>query len=102
MKDEAFACADEIYAWAEQSDDYWLESAKLAFTEEVVKLMDKRKITRRDLASRIGRTPAYITKILRGNNNFTLETMVTLSRALGMSLSLHLEPASVTAGMEKS
>ena len=45
--------------------------------------MQENKISRVELAKRLGSSPAYITKVLRGDINFTVETMVRLAKAVG-------------------
>ncbi|HQC52607.1 MAG TPA: helix-turn-helix transcriptional regulator [Lentisphaeria bacterium] len=72
----------DLYQWAEQQDDYWLEGVKIEFTEQMLAQMDALSISRKDLAQRLGVSPAYITKILRGSTNFTLKSMVGIARAL--------------------
>jgi hypothetical protein len=42
-------------------------------------------------------SPAYITKIFRGDVNFTIETMVKLARRVGARLHLHLIPEGMEA-----
>ena len=46
-------------------------------------MMVEKNITKTDLAKKIGVSKAYITKVLRGEANFTVETMVKFSMALG-------------------
>jgi transcriptional regulator with XRE-family HTH domain len=77
---------------ARSRDTYWTELAIIEFTEELCRCMETQGITRADLARRMNVSPAFITKILRGNSNFTLETMTKLARAVGSELRLHLEP----------
>jgi len=62
--------------------DYELANAEMDFTDSLETLMQRRGINKSELARRIETSPAYITKILRGSTNFTLETMVKLVRAL--------------------
>jgi transcriptional regulator with XRE-family HTH domain len=80
----------ELYQEAGRHQDYWTAGAILEFTESVVREMERQGLTRTALAERLGATPAYVTKILRGKVNFTLATMVRLSRALGAELHVHL------------
>jgi len=82
----------ELYEQAEKHDDYWLAGAILGFTEGVVREMERQDVTRTELAQRLGATPAYVTKILRGKVNFTLATMVRLARALDADLHVQLSP----------
>ncbi len=68
------------------SDEYWVERAKIEFVEGLAREMEIRSITRAQLAGRIGASAAYITKVLRGDTNFTIETMVKLARAVSEAL----------------
>jgi len=49
-------------------------------------------VSRSELARRLGVSPAYVTKVLRGNVNFTLDSMVRLVRAAGGDVSLQVAP----------
>src|SRR5436309_6171212 len=71
---------------------YWTEKAVLDFTEEVVARMKALSMNRSELAERLRVKPAFITKILRGDNNFTIETMAKVGRALKSRVRVHLEP----------
>jgi transcriptional regulator with XRE-family HTH domain len=62
--------------------DYELANAEMDFTDALEDLMRRRNVNKSELARRIETSPAYITKILRGSTNFTLETMVKLVRAV--------------------
>ena len=62
--------------------DYELANVEMDFTDSLETLMNRRGVSKSELARRINTSPAYITKILRGSTNFTLETMVKLVRAL--------------------
>jgi len=87
MKARSFS---ELYREAERHEDYWTAGVILEFTESVVQEMERQGLTRTALAERLGATPAYVTKILRGRVNFTLATMVRLSHALGADLHVRL------------
>ncbi len=55
-------------------------------TEAVATLMSKQDVSRSVLARRIGKSPAFVTKLLRGNNNFTLRTLSDVFSSLGKSM----------------
>lgn len=80
----------ELYQEAEQHEGYWIAGAILEFTESLVHEMQRQGLTRTELAQRLGATPAYVTKLLRGQANFTLATMVRLARALGTEIEVRL------------
>ena len=83
----------DLFREAEEQDAYWVEAAIVAFTEGVCVLMEQQKVNRSELARRLGTSPSYVTKLLRGNVNFTLATMVKVVRALGGSLEPRVTPA---------
>ena len=62
---------------------YQQEAAKLEFAVQLHARMLDAEMSRADLAAAIEHSPAYITKVLRGDNNPTIETMVELVHALG-------------------
>lgn len=90
MKRRSF---DELYQEAEQTEEFWVAGAILELTEEVVRRMEEQGVSRSELARRLGTSPAYVTKLLRGNANLTLATMVRLARALESELHCRLTPA---------
>lgn len=54
-------------------------------TEAMASLLKEREVSRSELARRIGTSPAFVTKLLRGDNNFTLRTLSDVFFALGHS-----------------
>ena len=80
-----------IFLDAAKSDDtYWVEDAKIEFAVEFEHQMNRCQINKSQLASRLKTSPAYITKILRGDANFTIESMVKLARAVECSLDIRI------------
>ncbi|MEZ5124906.1 MAG: helix-turn-helix transcriptional regulator [Thermoleophilia bacterium] len=72
---------------------YWRELAMLQFTEELHRMMSERKMNRKQLADALGTSKAYVTRVLRGDANFTLGTMVRLASAVGGELRTHIAPS---------
>jgi len=86
---------DRFHAILERSREtnaYWVEKAIIECTEEMIARMEDGKISRSELARRLGKNPAFVTKLLRGDNNFTFETAVKIARALDMDFVPHLRP----------
>lgn len=75
---------------AEQSLEYNLESAFLNFAEQVCMEMEKKEVKKAELARFLGKSRAYVTKVLSGtyNKNLTLRTMVSFAMALGKELDI--------------
>ena len=74
----------------ENQNSYWTEKAIIDFSIELNHLLRKRGLSKKDFASKINKSQAYITKVFRGDANFTIETMVSLVRALDGELNLHV------------
>ena len=89
MKKKSFK---ELFDQAKGRDTYWVASLILDFTEGLHKIMESNGVSRSELARRLGVSPAYVTKVLRGNVNFTLDSMVRLARAAGGEVSLQIAP----------
>jgi transcriptional regulator with XRE-family HTH domain len=86
---------NRMFKEARQSVDYWVGVPIDEFTEDVCVLMQKQGISRAELARRMGTSRAYITKLLDGNANFTLETITKVAMALGAAVHVHLAPQDV-------
>jgi plasmid maintenance system antidote protein VapI len=60
------------------------------FTDDLLKRMGILKMNNAMLAQAAGVSPAYITKVLRGSENFTVETMSKLAMAVGGKVRIHI------------
>jgi len=74
--------------------EFLTEKTILDFTEQVVASMEAQGISRAELAKRLGVSKAFITKLLNGNPNLTIKTMVSLAKTLGcdLNIGLHISP----------
>jgi cyanate lyase len=88
----AFDSFEELFQRAEERPSYWVELAKLEFTEEMLARLKELGINKSEFAARLGAKPAFVTRLLSGRNNFTLETMVRVARALECEFRCHLRP----------
>lgn len=92
-----FDSFEELFQRAEERPGYWVELGKLEFTEEMLARMKEREISKSQLAARMQAKPAFVTRLVSGHNNFTLETMVRVARALDCEFRSHLQPAGTKA-----
>src|SRR5437660_4364777 len=79
---------EELTSRLEQSEVFDIEAAKFDISEHVFSMMERQGMSKAVLARRLGKSRAYITKILQGNANFTLESLVRIARALDCRLDL--------------
>lgn len=67
----------------EETTEFKIEAAKIDFALEVRRLMDEKEINNSQLAERLGVSKPMVSKLLRGDTNMTIETMVKTSVAVG-------------------
>ena len=83
----------------EDDPDYILEGLLWDINEDIAGAMERKRISRADLARRLGSSPAYVTQLLRGKRNLTLKSLTRVATALGLEVSLSLvSRGQVTAG----
>lgn len=75
---------------AKSTDSYWGEKAKLDVAIGINNLMNRNSITNTALAEKLGVKPPYVTKVLKGDSNLTIESLVKIARAVGGKLDIHL------------
>ncbi len=71
--------------------EFRFETIIYRLTEKIAQKMEEKKITRTELAKRMNVSSPYVTKILRGNANFTLRSMLSLADALDQELKIDFE-----------
>lgn len=74
----------------EQSDRFQIDGLKVEISEQIYLAMNQQGISNADLARRLGKSRAYVTKLLRGNTNFTLESLIRIGRALSNEVEINL------------
>lgn len=89
---------ESAFSEAMATPEYWMEEIRLDFIEELESLLKKKKISQTALARKMGKSDAYVSKIMNSNiSNFTLKTMVQIVLAAGGRLSLAIEDAEASA-----
>jgi transcriptional regulator with XRE-family HTH domain len=81
----------ELLKRAKDSYHYYKQLAMRGFVSDTVRRMEARNMSRVELAAALGTSPAYVTKILRGDVNFTLDSMAKLAHAVGGTLRVSIE-----------
>jgi transcriptional regulator with XRE-family HTH domain len=82
---------------AEQSDAYQIDRLKVEISERIYNAMKQQDLSNAELARRLGKSRAYVTKLLRGTTNFTLESLVRIGLALSCEVELNLVPKAYQA-----
>ena len=68
--------------------EFRLETLILDLTEKICARMKQKEINRTRLSELLNVSPPAVSKILNGNSNFTLRTLLSLSDALGLDLKI--------------
>jgi transcriptional regulator with XRE-family HTH domain len=74
----------------EKSLTFEQERLKLELSEGIIQAMQAKGLKQSDLARAIGKSRAYVAKILQGTTNFTVETVAALLWALDHRLSVDI------------
>lgn len=73
---------------------YAQECFILAITESIYAEMERKSVTKADLAKALGTSKSNVTQLLTGARNMTLRTLVDIANALGVIVSVVLTPES--------
>jgi transcriptional regulator with XRE-family HTH domain len=68
------------------------ETAVLEFADQVDAELQRRQMTRAELAARAGVKPSYLSRVLNNPENITLQTLFRLANALGLDVEIGLKP----------
>lgn len=80
----------ELLRKAEESDQYWESGAQIDFSFKIANAMIEDNLNQTQLAEILGVSPPYVSKLLAGKQNVTLNTMIRYARRLGRILHLDL------------
>jgi len=70
--------------WREENESWLANSFKIAL--RVLSVLRERSITQKELAEKMSVSPQHVNKILKGQENLSLETINKLEKALNISL----------------
>ncbi len=80
------------FAEARRHPAYWSYLTQLEFIDQIVEEMDAQNVSSAELARRMGTSRAWVSKVLRGENNLTVASMGKLAFALGLKVTTELAP----------
>jgi transcriptional regulator with XRE-family HTH domain len=64
------------------------EDLIMEVTETLCELLEKEKISRKELADRLGKTKGFVSQLLNGGRNLTLRTVADILHVLGYKVTL--------------
>lgn len=93
MKDEtATEKLERMHARLEKSETFQIECLKNEVSEMIYRIMDGEGVSNAEMAARLNTSRAYITKVLQGTANFTLESLYKIAHALNCDLKFKMVP----------
>lgn len=78
------------------------ESIKVEFAVAIDKAIKSRNLSRKQVAEILQTSPAWVTKVLRGDVNLTIESMAKLCNAVGQDLQIKVVAKASAAGQGHS
>jgi len=84
----------------ENTIEYKIESVAFDISVQIYKQMEKLGINKKDLAEKLNVSKSYITQLLKGKSNMTIETLIKVAEALGMTLQIKLVEKTVNTEVD--
>ncbi len=79
----------------EASDSYWTNGVSEQFVAELERVMNARGISKAEFAKLAGVSAPYITRVMNGNANLSMQSMAKLAKALGSVVHVHIAPRGI-------
>jgi transcriptional regulator with XRE-family HTH domain len=90
----------EMLNQIKSSESYDKEVLRGEISDQIACLMQATGVSKAELARRLNKSRAYVTKILQGNANFTLDSLVQIARVLGCKYAPIFVPVNVWKQIE--
>ena len=83
LSSEPSAFAEEA-KWR-QDNEVWLKWSQ-GIAMKIIDYMQEHKLSRADIASRLGCSPQYVSKILSGHTNFSFKSIAEIEKCLSIRI----------------
>ncbi len=83
LSSEPSAFAEEA-KWR-QDNEVWLKWSQ-GIAMKIIDYMQEHKLSRADIASRLGCSPKYVSKILSGHTNFSFKSIAEIEKCLNIRI----------------
>ncbi len=75
---------DNAINQARKNSDYYQEKLLMDISSRLVDALEAQNLKRKELAERLEVSPAYVTNVLRGHANLSIESLAKFAFALGL------------------
>lgn len=87
---------------AKENNEYWESGIRHKIALALLGQLSDLRLTQADLANRSGVSAAYISRVLSGNENMSIKTIIKLTRAMDLTFDVTAYPSTPTINsMEK-
>lgn len=93
MHDDRSDSLSRLFEEVSRREGFLLEELRLNIIEQLLEVMETKKVDRAELSRRIKSSRAYITKLFNTKVNLTLRTIVRMAAALGGKATFQLQDA---------
>lgn len=90
MKTTTTLNAKKLLREIASTEEFHVETAKLQFAIELKRVMERDGLSNAELADRLGVSRPMVSKVLKGDANLTIETMVRVAKCLNGQLYLKI------------
>lgn len=80
----------DVYENARDGFDFKLAGLELDVTENILEIMERQKISRSELAGKLGVSKAAVSKLLNNGSNMTLRTLLKITDALDCDVGIKM------------
>lgn len=90
----------QLYESYKNDPAFVAEELTLGVMGDLSQAITEQGLTRRELAQKMGLSPAHVSQVLNGKPNVTLLTLAKFAVALDLKVSVRLQPAKAVAEIE--
>ncbi len=92
-KDEIRKAFNDLLTFADEHEEIEHEAAMIMFQflSEIAKVMENKKINKKDLAKIIGTSPSYITQLFRGDKLVNFKTLAKIQKGLDVKFEVKIK-----------
>lgn len=80
-----------LFEEAEKDSKFHAEELKIEIAEQIFCAMERKNLNRAQLAEKLGLDKSYVSKVLKGNINLTIETIAKIGKELDAAWTIKLE-----------
>ncbi len=84
----------EAFQQAHRSPAFWTEKAILGITQQIAATMKRLGLSQKAVAEKIDKKATFLSRVLSGQHNVTVETLALLAHAMDMHIEMKLVPNS--------